>query len=296
MKSLYQILNIDPIIINVIDLGARELAPGGKSPFGNIPDECIGKVFGFEPDRPTCDSLNASSPANYHYLPHAVFDGSVQNLYLTKSPLVSSLYEPDFEIRKLFGSLYHLAQIKEIIPMQTSRLDDISEIDVPIDFIKADVQGSEKVIFHNSKSLLEKVSVIQTEVFIIPLYKNMPLSGDIDVELRSQDFYYHKAWGPQGRTFSPLVSARGPLHPLSQYTAQDVVYVKRWHPESISKFNQSQLLKMALILHDLYKSVDLVHYLLEVSDRNFGTEYSRVYRDHLHVNSCLLAGRTVGQI
>lgn len=205
MAYLHEILDISPPKLNIIDLGAR--IPGGRGggtvsyeeQFLRVPGDHIGRLYGFEPDEPTCRDLNEKTPDHYTFLPYAVFDGSSQHLYLTESPVASSLYEPDMEMRVPFGDLAKIGKVKEVIEVNTTRLDDIPEIDEPIDLIKADVQGAENVIFKNASRVLSTTLVIQTEVFLIPLYKNMPLSGDVDRTLNDMGYLKHVSGDSQVR-------------------------------------------------------------------------------------------------
>ena len=76
------------------------------------------------------------------------------------------------------------------MPVSTRRLDDLSEI-AALDFLKIDVQGSELSVFNGARRHLERAVAVHTEVCFLPLYKNQPLFGDIDVDLRRRGMIPH---------------------------------------------------------------------------------------------------------
>jgi hypothetical protein len=142
----------------------------------------------------------------------------------------------------------------------------MSEID-HIDFLKIDIQGSELSVFQNGRARLAKAVAIQTEVSFVPLYKDQPVFGDIDLELRGLGFIPHMFAAINKKMIAPMM---GP-HPgaaLNQLVEADIVYVRNFiKPEQM---NSEQLKHLALIAHHCYGSYDLatncIHHLTQRRD------------------------------
>jgi hypothetical protein len=131
-----------------------------------------------------------------------VGDGDTHTLNICRASGMTSLFEPDPATLGLFEVLEPLGEVIERVPLQTRRLDDISEIQ-HLDFLKIDIQAGELATFQGGRAKLAEAVAIQTEVSVVTLYKNQPSLGDVDLELRSQDSF---------RTASPPSSpGRSPL-------------------------------------------------------------------------------------
>ena len=63
----------------------------------------------------------------------------------------------------------------------------------------------------------------------------------------------------------PLMNKKNPIQPIRQYTQTDVVYVKDFM--KLDQLSPEKLIKMAIILHDVYNSYDLCHGVLSAYDR-----------------------------
>ena len=98
--------------------------------------------------------------------------------------------------------------------------------------------------------------MVHTEVEFVPMYADQPLFGDVDVALRKCGLWLHKLDGIQGRVLQPIVPNNNPFAPLSQILWADAaVYVR-----NLLTFDQmapDKLLKLAIILHEVYASIDL---------------------------------------
>jgi hypothetical protein len=81
-------------------------------------------------------------------------------------------------------------EVRDRVPVQTRRLDDIAEIE-HLDFLKIDIQGGELSVLRNGAAKLAEAVMIQTEVSFVTLYRGQPPFGEIDAELRRQGFLPH---------------------------------------------------------------------------------------------------------
>jgi len=212
------------------------------------------RVTGFEPQQEALLELQTKKGPNERYLPYAVGDGDAHTLNICLASGMTSLLEPDPATLGLFEVLKPLGEVIERVPLQTRRLDEISEIQ-HLDFLKIDIQGGELAVFKGGKAKLAEAVAIQTEISFVTLYKNQPGLGDIDLELRSQGFLPHcfaaiKLW-----PIAPCVIDNNPRRALNQLLEADIVYVRDFaHADSMT---DEQLKHLALIAHYCYRSFDL---------------------------------------
>ena len=144
------------------------------------------------------------------------------------------------------------------------RLDDIVEI-TELDFLKIDVQGAEMAVFKGGRTKLSKAVAIQTEVSFIPLYKNQPTLGEIDIALRGMGFVPHTFTALNRRMLHPLRGA-SPFDHLNQLLEADIVYVRDFR--DMGSMNKEQLAHLAMIAHHVYGSFDLAfRCLVQLADR-----------------------------
>jgi hypothetical protein len=156
----------------------------------------------------------------------------------------------------VFPTLEPLGEVIQRIPVETRRLDDVSEIQ-HLDLLKIDVQGSELSVFQNGQAKLAEAVVIQTEVSFITWYQNQPSFGEIDLELRRQGFIPHGIAEAHQRTIGDFVVGVGEIPRSNQLTEADMVYVRDFtHPEVMT---DEQLKHLGLIAHHCYGSFDLVY-------------------------------------
>ena len=89
----------------------------------------------------------------------------------------------------------------------------------------------------------------------VPLYKNQPVFGDIDLALRALGFLPHMFVNINKRMILPLHFNDQPFGAMNQLLEADIVYVRDFtQPSSMSA---EQLKHLALIAHHCYNSYDL---------------------------------------
>src|SRR5581483_5358136 len=199
--------------------------------------------------------------------------------HIARYPGCSSLYEADPTVIDLFSSIGASVggnfTVSSTAEVKTTRLDDVEGLPA-IDFMKLDVQAAELDVLKGATRTLESVLVIETEVEFVPLYKNQPLFGDIQVFLRDRGFLFHKFLDIAGRSFRPLNGPGGnPFAATSQVLWADAIFVRDF--SKLDRFSDEQLIKSAAILLGAYHSHDLVHYLLREYDRRRKTSVAQRY-------------------
>lgn len=273
MFSLFEVLGDElKTQITIVDVGAASLGEG-TDPYDALRQSERFHLIGFEPVEEQCELLKLLFPKDHTFLPYFIADGSTRTFHLCSNSYTSSLYEPYAELLSKFQSIE--LPVTSTFEVETRRLDDIEEIS-DIDFLKLDVQGAELDVIKGASRLLESTLVVHTEVEFIPLYRNQPLFGDIDVALRSQNFLIHKFMGIAGRQMKPFIVNNDPFAPLSQILyAEAAVYVKNFM--EFEALAADKLLRLATILHDVYGSYDLCALALDHYDNKKGTSLNPDY-------------------
>ncbi len=275
MFSLWDVLEHKSEPIKIIDVGAMMI--GNKPPdYYALLKPGVGKVVGFEPDEKECQKLNQSHNDGCSFLPYVIGDGSERTFNLCNYNMTSSLYEPNTSLLEKFQNLSELVQVVERTTVSTKRLDDIDEVQ-NADYLKIDVQGAEVDVFNGAKNLLADIMIVHTEVEFVPLYINQPLFAEVDQILRKHGFLFHKfcRGGMVGRNFKPLIVNNNINQSLSQVLWSDVIYVKNFlHYDQMPP---GKLMKLAVILHDVYGSYDLVHYILQQYDKHTSSKCAEQY-------------------
>ncbi len=247
----------------VVDIGANPI-DGDEPPYLKMLADGLCRVTGFEPQPEALAKLQADKGPHEQYLPHVVGDGGEHTLHVCAASGMTSLLEPD---PMMFGYLHFdkWAQVLDRIPVQTRRLDDITEIK-HMDFLKIDIQGGELAVFQNGYDALAETVVVHTEVAFIPLYIDAPNQGQIDLELRGQGFVPHCFTVVRKWAIPPAVIDGDPRKSLNQIYEADIVYVRDFtHPDSMTA---EQLKHLALIAHHCYGSVDLaLHCIMLLEQR-----------------------------
>ena len=154
-------------------------------------------------------------------------------------------------------------------------LDDIEEAR-HTDFLKLDTQGSELLILENAVETLRHVSVIQTEVSFVPLYKNQAMFADVDRFLREQGFMFHTFLYFGGRALQPLAVNNDPNAALRQILWSDAVYIKPFNL-SLKGPKPVELLKRAVLFHILFRSYDFAARAIQDYDRLTGASLTEAY-------------------
>jgi FkbM family methyltransferase len=261
--------------INILDIGA---ALSVRPPYQSLVEAGRARIIGFEPNPQECERLNREYGQPHRFFPYFIGDGLPATFHETNWHETGSLYEPNSPLLEQFYNLANLVTPKATHEINTTRLDDIPEID-DVDFIKIDVQGGELAILRHAARALSAALLIQAEVEFVELYKGQPMFADVDVFLRKEGFQFHTFDGFGGRSFRTLV-VDGKIHAgIRQYLWSDALYIRDWmHLEDLSDI---KLRKFAILAHDVLKSYDLAHLILTLLDSKTKGNLADVYRDRL---------------
>ena len=247
-------------LTNVVDIGANPI--DGNPPYKRLLENRLCRVVGFEPQLDALNRLNSLKSDLERYFPYAVGDGNAATLNVCTAGGMTSLLTPDQSRLIYFPMFSEWGKIVQQVSVETRRLDEIEEIS-SIDLLKIDTQGSELAIFKNGINRLKDAIAVHTEVSFVPLYKNQPLHGEIDLQMRALGFVPHAFAAINRRMIHPLVS-NDPYQAINQLLEADVVYVRDFmQPE---KMSSEQLKHLAIVAHFCYGSFDLtancIHHLI----------------------------------
>lgn len=262
--------------IDILDVGAALLE---QPPYQAFVDAGRARILGFEPDGAACERLNREFGAPHRFFPVFAGDGRAASFHETNWGPTGSLYEPNTPMLRMFQNLAELMTPVARHPVQTTRLDDLEEID-DVDFVKIDVQGSELAVLQNASRALSGALLVQTEVEFVEMYKGQPMFADIDTFLRGAGFQFHTFSGAGGRAFKPMVVNgdvnAGTLNAgARQFLWADACYVRDWM--RLDGLSDDKLAKYAVLMHDLLQSFDLAHLALMTLDRRTGGSLAERY-------------------
>jgi FkbM family methyltransferase len=251
IDALFGLLKPDRVTA-VVDIGANPI--DGGPPYKQFLRKRLCRVVGFEPQADALAALVSRKSDLETYLPYVVGNGEEARLNICHARGMTSVLTPDQHMLSQFPNFSEWGQIVGETLVKTRCLDDITEIE-SLDFLKIDVQGAELSVFRHGQMRLRQAVAIQTEVSFLPLYKDQPSFGEIDLELRKQGFVPHAFAAIKKWMISPLRSENNPFAAINQLLEADVVYVRDFtHPDDMST---EQLKHLALIAHHLYGSFDL---------------------------------------
>lgn len=252
MESLHQIL-APSRLTSIVDVGANPI--DGDPPYKAMLAAGLAEVIGFEPQAEALARLEEKKGPRERYLPYVLGDGSSAMLNICELEGMASLLVPEPKHLALFNLFPIWGKVKSQIPVETRKLDDIAEI-VRMDFLKMDVQGSERDVLSHGRARLKDAVVVQTEVSFVPLYRNQPVFGEIDLMLRGEGFMPHCVTGTKIWPIAPMAVGDQPNRGIRQLLETDMVYVRDFSQPG--NMTVEQWKQLALVAHYCYGSYDLV--------------------------------------
>lgn len=278
MKFLKDILDLDPPRIEVLDIGAMI---EGADRYTPLVEQGIASVTGFEPQDDKRAELEARNSA-HRYLPYFLGPGGKATFHVCRFPGCSSIYEPDPSVIDLFATIGASGEgnfaVIDVVDIETKRLDDIDDCPSP-DFAKLDIQGAELEALKGGVAKLAATVVMEIEVCFLPLYRDQPLFGEVQMWMRGQGFVLHKLIDVAGRTFRPIELGDRPFVPISQMLWADAIFVRDF--SALERWPDDALIKGAIVLFDLYRSSDLVARLLLEHDARTGGDVGARFLTHI---------------
>lgn len=193
-------------------------------------------------------------------LRYFLFDGGKHKVYLCAPESgMSSLFKPKLEALNFFNGFSTFGELQSIEDVQTTRLDDIENLNSP-DFLKMDIQGAELEVLKNGTNKLNNLLAIQLEVSYFNLYENQPSFGEVDVYLRKIGFVPHRFLDVKRWSITPTIFDNNIRNPGNQLLESDVIYVK--DPLNLTTLTATQLKKFAILAHYSFNSFDFCAWII----------------------------------
>lgn len=262
----FSFLDIVPDIapLTVVDVGALPLQ-GHSEIYAPLMERGKAVLYAFEANDEGCAKLATRLGAPHQVFPAIVGDGNTATFHHNKAEMTDSLFPPNMELSSCFSALVEFVEPVGTEQVNTQRLDDLISAE-EIDFLKMDVQGGELLVLDGAPRLAPTALAVHSEVEFVPMYVGQPLFADIDTRLRHLGFQFHTFKNYGSRPYQPVKAVDDPNLGFNQWLWSDATYV----PDitRLDRYSDERLLKLAVILHDFYESVDLaLHILATVRDR-----------------------------
>lgn len=273
MFDICAALQVPMPLVRIVDAGAAEYR---TDPYARLSEQDLCEVIGFEPNQASCDHRNATARPRHRYLPYALGDGTVRRFHECEGGVTSSFYPPNMALISRVTRL-EITKIGER-DIETRRLDDIAEVG-DVDYLKLDVQGAELDIIRNASQTLARTVVVHTEVNFVPVYEDQPLFADVDIALRQAGFWLHALKDMTGALPRPLNPTNPAVAGANQLLWADAVYVRNFL--QLDALPPEKLLKLALILHEVYQSWGLAAQALRAHEIQTRSGLMQIYLQRL---------------
>ena len=246
--------------LQLIDVGAQPLVSEDHV-YATLKRAGACLITGFEalPDK------DPPSESNTRMLNIIVGAGGPAIFHVAQFDPTSSLMEANFPFLRQFMALADMCKAVSEYPVETTRLDDISDIP-DCDFLKLDIQGGELDVLRGANRLLERTVVVHTEVEFSQVYRDQPLFADIDTHLRGKGSELIDLIKFGHNTYAELPSRRT----ASRLLWSDAIYFR--NVETLSNLGAQKLMRAAYIAHVNYGMWDLAAHILARYDAKYGSK------------------------
>lgn len=104
--------------------------------------------------------------------------------------------------------------------------------------------------------------------------------AEIDIALRKLGFTFHTFSTLNKRVFKPLIINNDIYEGINQIMWGDAVYVRNF--TDFAQLSSEELIKIAIIMHDLYGSFDLAMLALKYIDEKEGFDLVEFYLENFN--------------
>lgn len=244
-------------LTKVVDVGAN---PQNRPAYADLRDAGQCEVIGFEPMPFAYAQLLETKLSNETYFPHAVGDGSRQELKIYTRKGFTSVLDPYPAGERYVGGTEWRAVV-ERISFETVTLDGTEGLG-QFDLLKIDIQGGEVAVFKGGRQALAKATAIIVELRYYRLYEQEPMLGGVDEELRAQGFYLHKFLD-----FSRRMAPHSQAHRVNRVAMRDqlldgdAVYLRDLG--RIDELSDEQLCHLCILAASVFASHSIVLHCLD---------------------------------
>ncbi len=213
-------------------------------------------------------------------LPCFIGTGETATFHVNRYGPTSSLYRGNAKVAAPFGLLKDSLETVETIPVKTQRLDDVckgrSWAKSTVDLLKIDVQGGTFDVISNATDTLSKTLVCQLEAEFAEVYSGEVQFSAIDEMMRQSDFGLLDLHDPGHQTYGAMSGCgEGSYHP-GRLLWSDFIYIK--HLDDLDRLDSQELLKVATLLHEMYRKYDVTAECLRLHDEREKSNFLATYQ------------------
>ncbi|MFZ0548457.1 MAG: FkbM family methyltransferase [Candidatus Promineifilaceae bacterium] len=182
LQRLFQKLNINCIF----DVGAN------RGQYGRFLRQSgyTGRIISFEPVSADFALLQAQAADDPEWQTHQIALGREENtaeINVTSDSLFNSFLKPNEFIRGQGLRISHVESV-QIRPLDALFDQSLAEINQPQPYLKLDTQGYDLEVLAGAEKCLSRISALQTELSIKPVYEQMPYYLDSIAHLEKMGF------------------------------------------------------------------------------------------------------------
>ena len=207
--------------------------------------------------------------------PYLLGDGGDVTFYINRMDTTSSTLPANLELARPFGLLELALECVETRLLPTRRMDDVLTDNIPVDFLKIDVQGAAHNVLAGAPKLLARALVCHIEAEFAPVYVGERLFADVDQLMRAAGFGFLDFYNLGRQRYAAFdTSPRRAFHRGRTLWA-DCVYIRSL--DDLAGLSDDELFRAALIVSQCYNKQDLAAEMLRIRDARMGENLSAAF-------------------
>jgi FkbM family methyltransferase len=269
--------------ISIVDIGAEPLAYESHI-YEPLRSRWPTRVLGFDPFSTADETTAAETKSNgvvteLTILPHFIGSGHEATFHINRSAPTSSLFASNLELAKRFSLLDQSLETVATRQVGTRTLDAALAgrfgFEQSVDFLKIDVQGGTLDILTAAPEVLARTLVCQVEVEFAELYKGEGLFGAVH-EIMADHSFGLLDFADLGRQrYAVMDQSRTYFLNAGRLLWADSIYVR--HLDDLGQHRPESLLKIAIIMHEVYLKYDVAAEALHFYDNKTGSKLAVAY-------------------
>lgn len=202
-----------------------------------------------------------------------VGSGQPATFHMNRMRATSSLLSGNQDLAAKFSLLGEALETTDRQAVETSRLDDLlandSDFGGAIDFLKVDVQGGSLQVLEGATACLARTLVCHVEAEFSEIYRDEKLFSEIDRFMRGQGFVLLDFARLGRQRYKSFDSSATYFFQAGRLLWADCIYVR--HLDKMTELSTSELLKLAIICHEIYQKPDCTAEALGFYDERTNT-------------------------
>lgn len=268
----------------IVDVGSETLAFEGDS-YAPLIKNWPAVVLGFDPfdenEPPSQAPVDEDRALRMRTMKTFVGSGKPATFHVNRMRATSSLLPSNHDLAAKFSLLGEALETMERQPVETTRLDDLLGADPDfkdgIDFLKVDVQGGSLQVLEGAVNCLAKTLVCHVEAEFSEVYQNESLFNEIDGFMRQNGFILLDFARLGRQRYKSFDSSSTYFFQAGRLLWADCIYVR--HLDRMNELSTDDLLKLAIICHEIYQKPDCAIEALSLYDARTGETLGEAFID-----------------